>query len=386
MKRIGGIVIIALVAASLAAAEPLSTLSAKDPRSMALGGSFISLGTGYEALAGNPAAFARDRGELSIADLSAWTYIKPTEENIAKLAELSGSEEEVAATLNDFITDNGFGGGLALGIGYTGRGLGIGTYLVADSAIAGTTLMGAQMRSAAAFNAVLGLAAPIRLGALKLSLGGDVRPFFRADSDGPWAFSEIFGALMGEGAEPVSVLEGQKVVSGFGLAMDFGARLELGKSLSIGLALRDLAPSYLLTAGTLSDLLDALSAGTIPEPDSTDSERRAELTPFLTAGIALTPRLIPYVLEPALYVELQDPIAVIKDNASFWTMLHAGAELKLLSLISLRAGLNRGWPSAGVGLDLLFVHISASVFTEELGRRPGDAPRSGASLGVAIRF
>ena len=63
-----------------------------------------------------------------------------------------------------------------------------------------------------------------------------------------------------------------------------------------------------------------------------------------------------------------------------------GAEVKFLSFLSLRAGLNKGWASAGFGLDLLFLEIDGAAFTEELGSHPGDSGRSGIALTAAMHF
>ena len=67
-------------------------------------------------------------------------------------------------------------------------------------------------------------------------------------------------------------------------------------------------------------------------------------------------------------------------------LLHAGAEVRLLSFITLRGGINRGWLSAGAGVRLIFIDLNFAVFTEELGALPGDDPRSGVALQAAIRF
>ena len=385
MKRTTFVLVLVLLAASLAGAQTaaLSPLSSKDPRSMALGGAFTALSSGYSALSGNPAGFASAKGELTIADLSSWLYFKPTSANISKVAAVvSGNADDPASLMNDLITENGFGGGLSFGAGYVGKGLGIGIYLVGDSSVKGETAMGAVMTSSASLNAVLGLGAPIRIGGLTVSLGGDVRPFFRAESaDGGWAFGEIMSSLTG--GDVGAVFMGESVESGFGLAMDFGASVELG-SLSVGLSIRDVAPSFIVSEMTVEELLAELGAGSFPR--ASGSSQSVLVLPSVTAGLAWKPRLVPGLVEPALYFEVQDPVSVVRDRESFWNLLHVGAEVELLSFFSLRAGLNKGWPSAGFGLDLAFLSLDAAVFTEELGRRPGDLPRSGATISAAIRF
>jgi hypothetical protein len=108
--------------------------------------------------------------------------------------------------------------------------------------------------------------------------------------------------------------------------------------------------------------------------------------PFISAGLAWRPRLVPHVVDPALFFEIQDPVSICMDQASVWKLIHLGTEVKLVNMISLRAGLNEGWLSAGLGFDLFFFKLDAAIFTEELGKHPGDQPRTGIVLEAAIRF
>jgi len=111
--------------------------------------------------------------------------------------------------------------------------------------------------------------------------------------------------------------------------------------------------------------------------------------PNVSVGLSWAPKLVIGLIEPALYLELQDPVQVIQDwggIGSALNLLHVGAEAKFLGFITLRGGLNRGWLSAGAGMKLLFLDLNAAVFTEELGALPGDNPRSGLSVQAAFRF
>jgi hypothetical protein len=352
---------------------------------MATGGAFTSLSSGFEGLYGNPASFAADKGQFTLLTLSTWAYVRPTEANIAKveaLASGSASDQETLSTINDFVVDNGLGAGFSGGLGFVGKGLGIGAYVAADAVASGASAMGATMDSAAVANVVLGLGFPLKFGGLRLDLGGDVRPFYRVDSAGAgWAFSEFLGAMMG-GGDMSSVLMGEQVSSGFGLAMDFGGKLSW-KALSFGLSVRDLVPSFLTTQGSVQDLVNQLSSGNLSTASGSSS---SYFLPTVNVGVSWSPRLIPHFIEPSLCLELQDPVSVISDKDSFWNLFHVGGELKLLSFISLRAGLNKGWASAGFGLNLIFMEIDGAAFTEELGSHPGDSGRSGIALTAALHI
>lgn len=63
--------------------------------------------------------------------------------------------------------------------------------------------------------------------------------------------------------------------------------------------------------------------------------------------------------------------------------LHLGTEISL-PLIDLRAGLNQGYTSYGVGLHVLFITIDAAYYTEEVGLYPGQTPENRAQVGVSI--
>jgi len=385
-QRIAFFLFLSFISLGLVGAQAvLSPLVPKDAKSMAMGGAFTSLSSGFEGLYGNPASFAADKGQFSILNLSTWAYFKPTEANIAKaevLASGSASKEDTLSAANTFVTENGLGGGFSGGLGFVGKGLGIGAYVAADTVASGPSAMGATMDSAAVANVVLGLGFPLKFGALRLDLGGDVRPFYRVDSIGSgWAFSEFLGAMMGSG-DISSVLMSQQVSSGFGLAMDFGGKLSW-KDLRVGLSVRDLVPSFLTTQGSVEDLMKQLGSGSLSTASGSAS---SYFLPTVNAGVSWSPRLIPHFIEPSLCLEVQDPVSVIRDKDSFWNLFHVGAEVKLLSFLSLRAGLNKGWASAGFGLDLLFLEIDGAAFTEELGSHPGDSGRSGIALTAAMHF
>jgi hypothetical protein len=50
--------------------------------------------------------------------------------------------------------------------------------------------------------------------------------------------------------------------------------------------------------------------------------------------------------------------------------IHAGVEVAL-PLLTLRAGLNQGYYTAGVGLNLGLIHVDAATYGVELGAYPG---------------
>ena len=65
--------------------------------------------------------------------------------------------------------------------------------------------------------------------------------------------------------------------------------------------------------------------------------------------------------------------------------LKAGVELKLFSMLDLRAGINRAM-SLGVGLDLFAIRFDAAYYWRELGVAIGDKPVDALTVRVNIGF
>ena len=62
------------------------------------------------------------------------------------------------------------------------------------------------------------------------------------------------------------------------------------------------------------------------------------------------------------------------DEDAYLNHIRFGAEAKLFSMVDVRAGINQGYLSLGVGLDLFVIHIDASYYWREYGAEIGDKP------------
>jgi hypothetical protein len=401
MKRILIVFIVALAALSFASAQTvLSSPVAKDARSMGLGGSFTSLSTGYDSLFGNPADFASSKGQFTLPDLAVWGYVRPTQANYerilaaipagakltdAETAALIGLATDLITTNDSVSNNNGLGAGFLAGFGYTRHGLGLGAYAIADAVASGEKIEVSKVAATASVNAVCGFGIPIQLGAFTLSVGADIRPFVRIDSDDTWLVTGLLGAVSGGDSQAiVDKLMSEQVYGGFGLAVDFGTRVQLG-SLAFGLSLRDFTPSYVGAKESLSDFLGDLKTMNFTTTD-------LSFDPTIAAGLAWQPVLVKNFLEPGIYAEVKAPLseaaALISGTSDIspWNYVHVGADLKLLSIIDIRAGLNQGYICAGLGLNFAIIELNAAFFTYELGDYPGESGRSGVSLQASFHI
>jgi len=194
--------------------------------------------------------------------------------------------------------------------------------------------------------------------------------------------TELLGAM--SGGDDFDIMA-QEVDLGFGLAVDLGARMDIGKMVSIGLAVRDISTRQTYSASTFGDVLSSLGGGDLPPGD----DAVYSIAPNVTLGASITPitGALSKVVDVTVIAEIQDPINVYLDKSSVWNVFHLGVEADFLGgLLSLRTGLNKGWISLGAGVSLLVLDVNVALFTEEMGPRPGDSPRTGIAAEVSIRL
>ncbi len=69
-------------------------------------------------------------------------------------------------------------------------------------------------------------------------------------------------------------------------------------------------------------------------------------------------------------------------NEQLGKKIHLGAELNI-PLIDIRAGFYQGYPTYGVGLDVLFFELNAALYTMETGAYPGQTPDQRFMFGIS---
>jgi hypothetical protein len=385
MKRLS--IITALVFACVLgvfAADPgLGSLVPKSAEIMGMGGAFAATPHGYNSFFSNPAGFAQTHGDLTLLSLNPWVYVTPSSDTLQGISDtLSGGD--AFKLILPALTGNGFGIGTTAGLGLTGKGFGLGAYVVEDMYMYGKNILGIAGTADLSVNVVGGFA--FKFGPtdkLKLSIGGDLRPFYRISGvvDSKTAGSLMSVAKSGD-IQLDPILQAIPAYAGTGIGIDLGALLQMGP-LAFGLTARDfnIPLSFKLTnVGTaLAELQGGLTTG---------SATTVTMLPTVSAGAAFHPDLggFSFLIDPLVQYELQDVLAGLKAKKSFWTMSHIGAQITALRFIALRGGINQGYLSIGAGVHLLILDANVAVFSEEMGKNPGDRQRSGVSLEVALRI
>jgi hypothetical protein len=347
---------------------------------MGMGGTFKVFSSGYESFFGNPAAFA-DKKSLTIADTSAWGYIRASDiAGLINAIPASVSQTDRKNLVEAMIRRNGFGAGASTGLGWTGSGVGLGLTLISDAYAKGDSYDTATIEVKNQANALFGLAWPLELGALKFRFGFDVRAFYRLDSLRTWPFADIATSLFTWNGF-WDQIGAQTVRGGYGITVDTGAVLEFGP-ISLGLTVRDYGYRFSMDDALVSTIT---GSGALPMTGEID----CALTPVYTGGLALKFKPAS-VVTASFYFEADDPIGTIplifSDLGNTMDYIHAGAEFKLFNFLALRAGYNHGLLSLGSGLDLALVEVDAAIFTEPVSGLAESDSRTGISLQAAFRF
>lgn len=84
---------------------------------------------------------------------------------------------------------------------------------------------------------------------------------------------------------------------------------------------------------------------------------------------------------PAFYFDI---INCVDFSESFFNKIRLGGEVKLFKLMPLRLGLNKGFITWGIGIDIPIVKIDFAYYTEEFGTFPGSNPQQIYFLNISL--
>lgn len=195
--------------------------------------------------------------------------------------------------------------------------------------------------------------------------------------------------------ENIYVLEGRSLGFDVGVLYDVGL-LPVPGTLTLGATIHDIRASdfdymYYGTPADLPIIGDQLDEGTMDQVDPVQAEREVAraneqyaLSPSYRVGVAYEPPGLPLgeLRLAADYVGYRNP----RVDQSLLTHLHMGAQLRLIRILKLRAGLSQGYPTFGAGLGLGIIHIDYAFHGVEDGRIPGQIRNQRHAAQVRIGF
>lgn len=126
------------------------------------------------------------------------------------------------------------------------------------------------------------------------------------------------------------------------------------------------------------------------QPISFDGEDvvKGKLTPTVALGVGIKVPINFIITSLTAYVDHENILDFFAGDKLVRNPIlgfNAGVEAVVLKMISLRAGINESYVSAGVGLRLLAINVDFAVFGSELGLEPGARPQLNTALSISIK-
>ena len=173
------------------------------------------------------------------------------------------------------------------------------------------------------------------------------------------------------------------IMAGYAMPFDAGVTVGLlNDQLTISAVANNINGKYAMKSFSgAGSMVNSLAEGTLDVPagvtinDSVDFEVE---TPWkLNFGVAFAPKLP--LIQPVITADLVDMLEMVQnfDSETFRASdlllhLNAGAEVQLLNMVAVRAGVNRGFASVGAAFTIPGVQVNASYGWQEFGEEIGD--------------
>ncbi len=355
---------------------------------MGRGGSTIATAQGFDAFFYNPAGLSIGSGGF-ITSSTSWIYSRP-DLLISQAAQLALGTTNPTATFNFLssqVTTGGFGAGSSIGIGYIKGGFGLGAAFIIDSLLYGQSMLGCTGDITATLGFIGGLSIPFDVMGIRVHVGGDVRPMIRIHELIPNSSAIDLVNAIANGGDIPAALSSTPAVYGSGIGLDLGLIGEVGW-FSFGLSIRDLGgTTFAYSANTFGSVTGTLALqGNLPAGSPVSDTYTIPMD--VGVGFSFHPDLgkFKYFMDPWLSMDLRNIVGALNGTALFWTCVHVGAEVKLINLFVLRAGINQGYLTAGAGMKLFVFDLNMAVFTQELGQHLGDRPNACMTFNADIQI
>jgi hypothetical protein len=371
-------------------AQNLTTMSTtiSSARTSALGGPHAALADGFTTLFSNPAGFYNAKREIRLSEIT--LHLEGPIFDIAGIAAggMSGNIGQLLASpnvqslLQSIYTSMGLVGPISFG--YVDKGLGFGIFNTSRVMLTNTAPF------TVAFSA----------GEQLLLDGGYA---FRIPLPAGWNSSLDAGIMLKGGLQGVSYIEkslfelptlfsslGMNTLTGAPfylntlIGFDAGVRYSYKKLISVGIVGRNIYTPVLQSRyPTLRSFLD----------NSAKPTTNNTLIPLdLAVGTLFTPALGAldrFVGNFKLMLDYSNALSFLLYPGTAKNALlniGVGTEITLLKILDLRAGFYQGLFSAGLGLDLTYFRLDASMYGTELSGEPGIQPVFNMIVGLIFRL
>jgi hypothetical protein len=344
-------------------------------RASAMGGNHAAYTDDFYALFTNPAAFVEIEGEFSAAELSLSIY-GPFFEIFDAAQAVSNSPASL--DLSGIVGPGGFGAGFDFGgplsWGWAGRGFALGLFnRTRSDAFMSGSMVRPQFSEDIFFLSGCSFRILDKQGHI-LDAGLLGKFFFRGTLDMKASLSNIISL----GDNPLQ----HPFATYVGLGFDLGLRYNFARNFTAALVYYDAySPVWAAKYNTYSDFL---------HKNGTAGDGHSRVQPRLNFGLQ-------YQIRPSLLSKYVSRLVIAADYRDFLDLasliprhpiLNAGIgmEIILLEVLSVRAGIADGLPSAGFGLNLSFARLDFAMYGKELGLDPGIQPVYAAAFSLLFRY
>lgn len=384
------IILFAVIAAGLPAQTSINNgLSVPDGRIYALGGHHSAMTDGVSTLFTNPAGFYNAGTEMSFSEIG--LRLKGPIFDITNLV----VESIGGGDMGDLLTDDttlsllrGIYAGMDLGgpisFAYVGDGLGFGIFNTTDVLVQGTGPMTIQAKIIEQVLLCGGYSfrIPFKDTDHTLDIGMLLKGAIRGESVITKSLLELTTLFSDLGVDPADTILGEPFDFISAIGFDLGLLYSYDDVLAIGLTCDDLfTPTLTSSYDSMQDFIDSASVDGEPET----------LPLKLNGGVRWSPglgKVDRYISELNILLDYYDILDfVIPWATAVNPLLHIGLglEVKLLEILSVQGGFNQGLFAAGLGLDLTYFTIQASMFGTEIGTEPGMHPVYNLFLGISFK-
>lgn len=388
---------------------------------LSMGGAGLGLAGYYDSYLYNPANITKDGFKIVFPSLTVTVnnvydlMVPDSGDDIITIAQRLGSDDNAPIDMGTLILKSipyGYGEIMTLdtNVGFKTRGFGLdlavqeklrsynssGNYSEA-SAISETTVAATM---ALGFNVPLGKNFSIDLGA-KGAFNYKVYSI-------AMGFDEVIDLMSGSDDMGTTLMETIPFASGYALPFAVGVNLNLPLGFTLSGVGRNFNGNYNMTGYTnLKSLINndetivafagenSLGTDNSTAPSLSDSFE-VEIPWSLDIGLAFAPSTpLDGMFKPSIAIDFIDSYSLIEDlinqdkttaelQSAALTSLNVGAQVRLFSLMDVRAGLSQGYKSVGVGLDLLVIHLDAAYYWKEYGDILGQSPSDSLSVKFSL--
>ncbi len=391
---------------------------------MGMGSAGLGIGGFYDSYLYNPANLQKDGFKIVFPSLTLtvnniYNLVEPTVgDNIINILENIKTDDSAPIALGElFIKSLPYGYGEVLtvdtNLGFKTRsfGLDLAVQEKLRSYNGGgdwtTTSMISETNVAA--TAALGFNIPFIEDVLSLDVGASGALKYKMYSS-VLDVDTVLGLIPQEGSsvdiESV-LLESIPFAAGYSIPVTVGANLNLPLGLSISAVGRNFNGNYNMVGydslkslvnndELIVSMIGSDQLGTPSTAPTEEDEFSVEIPWSLDVGLTFAPStFLDDIIQAQIAFDMIDCYSLIEAainetstplelQSDALTALNAGIQLKLLSLIDIRAGLSQGYKSIGVGFDILVLHLDASYYRKEYGDILGTSSSDALSLKFSL--